>query len=397
MKTVSNLPRPETKAFSSIDELTAFICDCAVQKRCIVAGKACDLPERPSRSIDFFVETPQIANVVEHCVPDQVLSIECGISVGRLNQMLSETRQWFPVPEAFNSLTLMEVIDRGLSGSYEHCFGGLRELVLGATIISADGDAVKCGGKVVKNVSGYDLTKLVVGSHGIWGYLLSAHLRLFALPDEFRTICFAFEDIDKLHKASTGVLRAGLPLLSVAWAHSNRFVDCSAVGLPADRLVLCIQTCGPHQLLDELNSAVCDIVGSAPRYLSDSEQKNLWQALDEPVAYDSDLVLVQGPAIFLNEIVKALADLPPVKWCFRPGAHKVVVQASSAQERLLILDRAAQLCTKFGVTATAACRDDGYLWKVNYLPVNDPVRAELYTNLKRELDPEGVFNPLADL
>src|SRR6476646_4907058 len=78
--------------------------------------------------------------------------------------------------------TLGSIIATGTSGPLRHGFGPVRDHVLGCTVVTGDGRIVKPGSRVVKNVAGYDLTKLHVGSFGGFGIVTEAHLRLRALP-----------------------------------------------------------------------------------------------------------------------------------------------------------------------------------------------------------------------
>lgn len=411
MQTVSKMPGPETKEFVCVEQLRAFVLECASSGRGILAGSPCALPAAARQKVEYFIQTPQATAVLEHSVPDQVISIESGTLISDLLAKLQATKQWFPIPEAFGSLTLMELIDRGLAGSFEHCFGGLRELILGADVLLSTGEVIKCGGKVVKNVSGYDLTKMLIGARGSFGYVLSAHLRLFALPEEFRTACYKFNDLSSARTAGTRVLRAGLPLSSVQLINSDAVRDLLPPGKnEPGGIMLCVQIHGQHKLLEELESAMSGIINAAapsgtrsdpvdnqkqePADLQGQAQAELWKRLNEPCAADENVMVIQGETRFLCQLAEEVfANLP---WTLRPGAGKLIVRPLQGGNDDL-LKKVREACIASGTTAVVAAGDNELLWRVSYLPEDDAVRRKIADRLKQEFDPSGVFSPLVSL
>ncbi len=398
MRTLSNLPKPESKEFSSLGQLSQFVVDCANSERTIVPGRIRNLPVSAPRPVDFFVQAPGQDAILEHSIPDQVISVESGILIGRLAERLKATRQWFPVPEAFEQLSLMEVIDRGLAGSFEHCFGGLRELILGADVLLSSGQVIKCGGKVVKNVSGYDLTKMLIGAQGTIGFIVSAHLRLFALPEVSLTSCFAFTGPSSARSAALQLLRAGLSLSCVQLADA-RLVEAWMPDVKSTGMVaLCAQMQGPRQLVQELDSAVSGIINGAATPVAGSGELELWQRLNEPAEPDVKVLILQGPGTLLMELIdrwSAGGRLPP--WTMRPAANKLIVYVGAGDDIPALIAEAGAICTASGARAQCAGSDNELLWRVSYLPQDDPGRKELVARIKREFDPGAVFNPLVSL
>jgi glycolate oxidase FAD binding subunit len=120
---------------------------------------------------------------------------------------------------ASDGATIGGVIATADSGPLRHRYGGVRDLVVGMTVILSDGTVAKSGGKVIKNVAGYDLAKLFAGSYGTLGLIASVSLRLHPLPERTATAAGASDDPERLASASAAL--AAHPLeadcLDVAW------------------------------------------------------------------------------------------------------------------------------------------------------------------------------------
>jgi len=202
--------------------LQSFVSKCSREGRSIISSRPFPLPEKPAHRIDYFL-TLSAQSVIEHFQPDQVISVEAGISISNLQKLLSEHKQWFPVYAHDEDMSLMEYINSGSSGPLEHAFGEARDLVLGMTVVLGTGEYIKCGGKVVKNVTGYDLPKLFAGSHGTLAIPYSAHLRLFALPETSITMVFDFASIGSALTVARKLRRSGLPLSCLELFSSNAF------------------------------------------------------------------------------------------------------------------------------------------------------------------------------
>ena len=129
---------------------------------------------------------------VEHYDPgDLTIGVGAGITIAELDRLVSANRQLLPIdPAARDRVTLGGAIATNTIGSFQHRFGGIREFLLGVQFVTPDGKIAKAGGRVVKNVAGYDLMKLMTGSFGTLGVIVSANLKVFPRPQQFHTfIC----------------------------------------------------------------------------------------------------------------------------------------------------------------------------------------------------------------
>src|SRR5262249_8392669 len=129
--------------------------------------------------------------------------VGAGIRRGASQTALRGRGQWVSLDPADARLaTLGGVLAANASGPRRHLYGTARDLLIGVTVVTADGAIVRGGGKVVKNVAGYDLPKLFVGSYGKLGRIVEATVKLRPLPDHERLVCVRF---DRLKDAGAAV------------------------------------------------------------------------------------------------------------------------------------------------------------------------------------------------
>jgi FAD/FMN-containing dehydrogenase len=137
----------------------------------------------PDAPADLAVSTRALDEVVSVSPADLVATVQAGTPMEAVRRRLAEHGMWLAIdPPGRPDRTLGSVIGTGTSGPLRLGFGPVRDHVLGCTVVTGDGRTVKAGGRVVKNVAGYDLTKLHVGGFGGFGIITEAHLRLRALP-----------------------------------------------------------------------------------------------------------------------------------------------------------------------------------------------------------------------
>ncbi|MGZ8688195.1 MAG: FAD-binding oxidoreductase [Gaiellaceae bacterium] len=132
--------------------------------------------------------------VLEHEAGDLTCTVESGIRVSALNRALAQHGQRLSLDPPGDP-TIGACLAASLSGPLRHRFGAPRDLVLGVTLVLADGTVANAGGKVVKNVAGYDLGKLVCGSRGRLAFVARVSLRLHPLPARAGTLVVESDDV----------------------------------------------------------------------------------------------------------------------------------------------------------------------------------------------------------
>jgi len=145
--------------------------------------------------------TGALTRVLEHEAGDLTCTVEAGIRLSALRSMLAAHGQRLSLDPPGDP-TVGACLAANLSGPLRHRYGAPRDLVLGVTLVLADGTVASAGGKVVKNVAGYDLGKLVCGSNGTLALIARVSLRLHPVPTASRTLVVETEDA----AATTGML-----------------------------------------------------------------------------------------------------------------------------------------------------------------------------------------------
>jgi glycolate oxidase FAD binding subunit len=128
-----------------------------------------------------------LTSILEHDPGDQTCTVEAGVRLSDLQTALAAAGQRLSLDPPGDP-SVGALVARNLSGPLRHRFGAPRDLVLGATLVLADGTVASSGGKVVKNVAGYDLARLVCGSEGRLAFVARVSFRLHPLPRASRTV-----------------------------------------------------------------------------------------------------------------------------------------------------------------------------------------------------------------
>lgn len=138
---------------------------------------------------DLVLSTRRMTRMIGHEPADLVATAESGLTLNEFQNQLAQKGQWLPVdPPDNGTVTLGGMVAAGLSGPQSFGYGALRSFVIGMRVVLGDGRRIKAGGNVVKNVAGYDLCKLFVGSYGTLGLITDVTFKLRPLPAELRTI-----------------------------------------------------------------------------------------------------------------------------------------------------------------------------------------------------------------
>ncbi len=168
---------------ASTEEAAAVMRAAAEHELAVVArggGSRLGWGTPPSRC-DLVVDTSRMSSVVEHAAGDLVARLQAGARMGDVAAVLAQAGQEIAL-DVPGEATVGGVVASGLAGPRRLRYGTPRDLLIGITIVRADGTVAKSGGKVVKNVAGYDLGKLFAGSAGTLGLITEAIFRLHPLP-----------------------------------------------------------------------------------------------------------------------------------------------------------------------------------------------------------------------
>ena len=143
----------------------------------------------PPKRLGLVLGLRRLNRLLEHEPGDLTATAQAGITLDALQGRLAARGQWLSLDPAFGEqATLGGILAANASGPRRHLYGTARDLLIGVTVVAADGSVVKGGGKVVKNVAGYDLPKLYIGSFGTLGIIVEATVKLRPRPDNDRLV-----------------------------------------------------------------------------------------------------------------------------------------------------------------------------------------------------------------
>lgn len=170
-------------------------------------GTRLEVGNPPSR-LDVYLSTRALSGIVEHAEGDLTVVARAGTTLESLNRELAKSGQFLPLdPPLPSRATIGGVLALGEPGFRRRPGARPRDLLLGFEAILADGTQVKAGGRVVKNVAGYELSKLLVGSAGTLAVITRACLRLRALPEDVVTVAHFFPRPSRAAQAVHGISR----------------------------------------------------------------------------------------------------------------------------------------------------------------------------------------------
>lgn len=158
----------------------------------------------------LLISTRKLDRILDHAVGDLTVTIEAGVKLAVLQEALRSRGQFLPLDPAYSeNATLGGIVAAADSGGWRHRYGGVRDLLLGFSFVRGDGKVAKAGGRVVKNVAGYDLMKLFSGSYGSLGIISQLTFRTYPVPETSGTILLTGE-ADKIALVSQTLLNSSL-------------------------------------------------------------------------------------------------------------------------------------------------------------------------------------------
>jgi len=167
-------------------------------------------------------------DVIDYEPSELVLTARCGTPLSSIEALLAQHRQYLPFePPAFGGdPTIGGIVAAGLSGPARARVGAMRDFVLGAVLLGIDGEPLHFGGKVMKNVAGFDVSRLLCGSLGILGPIVEVSLKVLPLPRSQQTLRFEMSPSDALDSFSSWTGQS-LPINACAWVDGLAWVRLS--------------------------------------------------------------------------------------------------------------------------------------------------------------------------
>ncbi len=259
--------------------------------------------------IDILLRTTRLKNVEHYDPGDLTIGVGAGTTISELNALIAPHKQMIPAEVANPDLaTVGGLLAASLHGPLKHRYGGARDWLIGVRFVTADGKLAKAGGRVVKNVAGYDLMKLLIGSYGTLAMIVGANFKLFPAPRRTRTYVSLFENFAEALEFRKSIMQSPLtPLaLELVSPHAQVILTGDAEALRQGWRIL-LRAAGSDAVLSRYRA---QLGGAITREIDDGESA-LWRGIaefPETVVTKSQNAMLVRLDLPPSEIAEAIAS-----------------------------------------------------------------------------------------
>jgi glycolate oxidase FAD binding subunit len=306
------------------------------------------------------LDTRAHSGIVHYDPTELVITARCGTPLTEIESALAKHNQMlaFEPPHFGSSATVGGMVACGLSGPRRQAAGALRDFVLGAVLMDGKGEVLHFGGQVMKNVAGYDVSRLLAGSMGMLGLLLEASIKVLPRPVAERSLRIAMPQ----HEALSLVNHWGgqpLPISASAW-HDD---------------VLTVRLSGAGAAVDAATRKLGGVT------IADADANAYWNSLREQThAYFAGTQALWRLSLPSTTPALGLAGAQLIEW---GGAQRWLRSDATAGE----IRAAAEAVGGHATLFRGGAKDGGVFHPLA------PAVARVHRNLKSAFDPHGVFNP----
>ncbi len=306
-----------------------------------------------------LLDTTAYSGIISYDPTELVVTARAGTNLREIGKALAEKKQMLAFePPRFDGLaTVGGIVASGLSGPRRQAVGSVRDFVLGTVLMDGKGETLHFGGQVMKNVAGYDVSRLLTGSLGTLGLIIEVSLKVLPRPFAQHSLQFAMSEQDALHQLNVWGGQP-LPLSASCWVNGNLYVRLSGAQAAVDAA---IAKMGGTDLPEAEN--FWDGVREQTHTFFSEPQQALWRlslpTVAPPLALPGEQMIEWGGAL---------------RW-LRTTADAETIRSVAANA---------------GGQATLYKGGDK---SVGVFQPLAPAVARIHRNLKQAFDPAGIFNP----
>jgi glycolate oxidase FAD binding subunit len=340
----------------------------------------------PPRDLDLIVSTVRMNEIIEHVPGDQVVRVQAGLKLQDLQEQLAKANQLLGIDSPEKGSTIGGIVAANSSGPRRYRYGTVRDLIIGITVILPDGTVAKAGGKVVKNVAGYDLSKLLTGSLGTLGIIATCNFRLHPLPEAGRTVAVELESTLAAGQAAQAIVHAQLvpSAVELHWREDQKLLTVLIEGIPP-----------AVEAQAEMASYLLKSFGEV-RMLSEEAALG---SLEPPGAGDEVAIKISAPPAELTGVLDSVLGAAE-RWDVTPritghagtGVTYVALSGGDEEARVQAVEELREIWVRRGGSVVVRHAPTSIKKRLDvWGPAGDYLG--LTRRVKEKFDPRGVLNP----
>jgi glycolate oxidase FAD binding subunit len=348
----------------------------------------------PLRCADVLLSLARMARIIDYSPADLTVVAEAGLTIKELYRATEPERQWLPLdPPGAARSTVGAVASCASSGPLRLGFGTPRDYVIGLRLAHADGSESKSGGRVVKNVAGYDMNKLYIGSFGTLAVVTGLTFKLRPLPDSSSTVIVPSQNLRPLAEAARGILAMDLMPVSVLLAKGVYKDD---AGSRSGDWVLAIRLIENETAVSYQKDRIEELLGSNASYssLAGDLERAIWEQIADIDNLGEVCIKISLP---LSEVLQASENMiSSVAGCAASvdAGVGIIRLAFDAEERraIEIIERLRAEALALGGTLVIERAATDIRRQADGWGDLGPT-ASLMKSIKDKLDPQEILSP----
>ena len=336
------------------------------------------------------VNLTQYGNIIEHYEQDFTVRVAAGARFGDVQTQLAATGQFLPI-DADRDITIGEIINHNVFGPLRVGYGSIRDLLMGLSYVDGNGDDITVGGRIVKNVAGYDVSKFMVGQMGEFGIIHQAVLRTYAIPQSIQTVQLSVENPIAIDPIITKwlVSDAAPNWLNMNYTNSQWAINLAYFGSEtacAAQLSALSEFIEPFAGLDLASTKNQTLLEDATQRI----EMRRWRR-DVPA-----VVKIIVPPATTGSVAQAIVSWKPEASRFQidtlPAHGLIFVGGELDKNKVTELDQhITKLINAVGGLRAWYRKPDDATDSKPFAPI--PTDYPMLNKLKQTMDPAGIFNP----
>ena len=343
--------------------------------------------------VNLVISVERLDQLVDHAIGDLTLTAEAGKKFLDVQNLLSQAGQFLAIdPHHPEQATLGGIISTADTGALRHRYHSVRDMILGISFVRSDGQLVKAGGRVVKNVAGYDLMKLLTGAYGTLGIITQVTLRVYPIPQASQTVVLSGQP-EKIAQAAQTFLNSALTPTAIEVLSTQVMADLRL----GTEIGLLIQFQSISESVKEQVARSLEVgsaLGLSSQIYLEKDEADLWKRLRERMSRENAIGCKIGvkpsEAIAVLNQIEQLAQNVGVVIHLGSGIGELVLEAETT--KTFMIQELRSLCQNAG----------GYLSVLQApIPFKQQIDVwgyagnalDLMQKIKSQFDPKSLLSP----